>query len=112
MIAAVAVVGSPRVSSGTSVPVADALLAASGPATPSIAPLPNSSECFESFFSIAYDRNVGISAPPAGIVPNGNPSAVPRSQGFHERFQSDLFIQIEPFIFSSVSPTRLRYVAM
>ncbi len=43
MIAAVAVVGSPRVSSGTSVPVADALLAASGPATPSMAPLPNSS---------------------------------------------------------------------
>src|SRR4029450_8376163 len=112
MIAAVAVVGNPSVSSGTSVPVADALFAASGPATPSIAPLPNSSGGFDSFFPIAYDRKVGISAPPAGIVPNGNPSAVPRSQGFHERFQSDAFIQIEPFIVSILSSSRLRYVAM
>src|SRR5262245_47663450 len=112
MIAAVAVVGSPSVSSGTSVPVAEALFAASGPATPSIAPLPHSSECFESFFSIAYERNVGISAPPAGIVPNGNPSTVPRSQGFHDLAQSDLLIQIEPFIVSSLSSTLLRYVAM
>jgi hypothetical protein len=37
MIAAVAEVGIPSVSSGTSVPENDALLAASGPATPSIA---------------------------------------------------------------------------
>jgi hypothetical protein len=40
MIAAVADVGSPHVSSGTRVPENDALLAASGPATPSIAPSP------------------------------------------------------------------------
>ena len=53
MIAAVAEVGRPSVSSGTSTPVADALLAASGPATPSIAPWPNSSGCLLSFFSIA-----------------------------------------------------------
>ena len=53
MIAAVAVVGRPSVSSGTSVPAADALFAASGPATPSIAPSPNSSLCFESRFSVA-----------------------------------------------------------
>ena len=52
-IAAVADVGRPSVSSGTMVPVDDALFAASGPATPSIAPLPNSSGCLESFFSIA-----------------------------------------------------------
>jgi hypothetical protein len=45
MIAAVAEVGMPSVSNGTSVPENDALLAASGPATPSIAPLPNSSRC-------------------------------------------------------------------
>ena len=37
------------------------------------------------------------------MVPNGKPSAVPRSQGFHERFQSDRLIQIEPFIVSSLS---------
>ena len=53
MIAAVADVGMPSVSSGTSVPLNDALLAASGPATPSIAPLPNSSGCLASRFSVA-----------------------------------------------------------
>jgi hypothetical protein len=42
MMAAVAEVGRPKVSIGTSTPAAEALLAASGPATPSIAPLPNS----------------------------------------------------------------------
>ena len=111
MIAAVAVVGSPSVSSGTSVPVADALFAASGPATPSIAPLPNSSGCLESLRSIAYDRNVGISAPPAGSVPNGKPSAVPRSHGFHDRRQSCALIITEPGKRSRRSATRLRYVA-
>jgi hypothetical protein len=45
--AAVAEVGSPNVSSGTRTPENEALLAASGPATPSIAPLPNSSLPFE-----------------------------------------------------------------
>ena len=52
MIAAVALVGRPRDSIGTSVPAAEALLAASGPATPSMAPLPNSSGCLESRFSV------------------------------------------------------------
>ena len=52
MMAAVAEVGRPRVSSGTSTPADAALLAASGPATPSIAPRPNSSGWRESFFSI------------------------------------------------------------
>ena len=63
-------------------------MAASGPATPSIAPWPNSSGCLDSFFSVAYDRKVGISAPPAGSAPNGKPNAVPRSHGFQDRFQS------------------------
>ena len=53
MIAAVAVVGIPSVRSGTSVPAAEALLAASGPATPSMAPVPNSSGWGLSFFSVA-----------------------------------------------------------
>ncbi len=53
MTAAVAEVGSPIVSSGTSTPAAAALLAASGPATPSIAPWPNSSGCLESLRSVA-----------------------------------------------------------
>lgn len=53
-----------------------------------MAPLPNSSGCLVSRFSVAYDRKVGISAPPAGSAPNGKPSAVPRSQGFHDRLKS------------------------
>ena len=44
----------PSVSSGISVAVIAALFAASGPATPSTAPVvPNSSLCLESFFSVA-----------------------------------------------------------
>ena len=50
--AAVAVTGMPRVSSGTSPPAAEALFVASGPATPSMAPLPNSSGCLDSRFSV------------------------------------------------------------
>ena len=46
MMAAVALVGRPSVSIGTSTPAAAALFAASGPATPSIAPVvPNSCAC-------------------------------------------------------------------
>jgi hypothetical protein len=53
-MAAVFEVGMPSVRSGISVAVMAALFAASGPATPSIAPtVPNSSLCFESFFSAA-----------------------------------------------------------
>ncbi len=45
--------GIPRVISGTNAPVAAALFAASGPATPSITPVPNFSGYLESFFSVA-----------------------------------------------------------
>src|SRR5688572_17500368 len=102
MIAAVAEVGRPSVSNGISAVVTDALFAASGPATPSIAPLPNSSGCLVSFFSVAYERNVGISAPPAGIAPNGTPNAVPRSHGITERLSSATVITSEPLIRSTV----------
>ena len=54
---------------------------------------------------------MGISAPPAGSVPNGKPSKVPRSHGFHERAQSCALIITEPLNFSSLSIVRLRYVA-
>src|SRR3990172_1080025 len=97
-MAAVADVGSPSASSGTSTPATAALLAASGPATPSMAPLPNSSGCLASFFSAKYDRKVGISVPPAGSAPNGKPIAVPRSHGFHDRFQSSRVMNREPDI--------------
>src|SRR5262245_3134312 len=110
-MAAVAEVGIPRVSNGTKTPVAAALFAASGPATPSIAPLPNSSGCLVSFFSVAYERKVGISAPPAGMVPNGKPIAVARNHAGQERRQSDADIISEPRSFSIVSTTRLWYAA-
>ena len=45
--------GMPSVISGMNAPPAAALLAASGPATPSIAPLPNRSGDFDSRFSSA-----------------------------------------------------------
>ena len=77
--------------------------AASGPATPSIAPLPNSSGCLVSRLSVEYDKNVGISAPPAGSAPIGKPNRVPRSHGFQDRCQSSLVIQSEPRTGSIVS---------
>src|SRR5215510_5353420 len=106
-MAAVADVGIPSVRRGTSTPVAAALFAASGPATPSMAHLPNSSGCLVSFFSVAYERKVGISEPPAGMVPKGNPIAVARIHAGHERRQSEADIRSDPFIFSMVSVTRL-----
>ena len=78
-------------------PAAAALLAASGPATPSIAPSrPNSSRRGDRRRSIMYERKVGISEPPAGRAPMGKPSAVPRSHGFHDRRQSSRVIQSPP----------------
>ncbi len=88
MTAATAVVGRPRVSIDTRVPAAEADAADSGPATPSMAPLPHSSLCLDRRFSVTYDRKVGISAPPAGIAPNGKPMNGPRSHDFQVRFTS------------------------
>ncbi len=53
MIAVVPEPGMPSVSSGTMAPPVEALLADSGPATPSMAPLPNCSGCLEKRFSVA-----------------------------------------------------------
>jgi hypothetical protein len=44
--------GMPRVNSGTMAPAEAALLAASGPTSPAIAPLPNRSGCLATDFSI------------------------------------------------------------
>ena len=52
-IAMTALAGMPRVSRGMNAPPAAALLAASGPATPSIAPAPNRSGCRDARFSTA-----------------------------------------------------------
>ena len=51
MIAAVAEVGKPKVNKGTKTPAAAPLFAASGPATPSIAPDSKSSGFLLNFFS-------------------------------------------------------------
>ena len=67
--AAVAEDGSPSVSNGTSTPAAAALLAASGTATPSIAPWPKRSGSLLNRFSMAYDTKVGITVPPHGRTP-------------------------------------------
>src|SRR5690606_41278445 len=93
-----AVRAGPGVGLAASVPAAAALAVESGPATPSVAPLPNSSLRRDSRFSVTYDRKVGISAPPAGTAPNGNPITGPRSHGFHERRTSSRFSHGRPKI--------------
>src|SRR5581483_4829773 len=69
----------PSVSSGMNDVCAPALFADSGPATPWIAPLPNSDGSSASFFSTEYDANDDSIAPPPGSTPSIEPSAVPRS---------------------------------
>lgn len=61
-----------------------------------MAPLPNSSRCLDSRFSVTYERKVGISAPPAGIAPKGKPMKGPRSQDFQVRRTSALPSQGRP----------------
>jgi hypothetical protein len=53
---------------------------------------------------------VGISAPPVGIAPKGNPNAVPRSHGFQERRRSSRVNQRAPdtSVRSSSTPRRSR----
>ena len=58
-----------------------------------------------------YDRKVGVSAPPAGTAPNGNPSAVPRSQGSHERRQSSRPMNGRPAGITSIG-LRRRWAAI
>ena len=83
-----ALVGMPSVSIGMNEACAPALLAASGPATPSIMPVPNFSGVLEIFFSIAYEVNEASTAPPPGNTPRNEPSAVPRTIGAIDRFIS------------------------
>ncbi|GAB3960102.1 hypothetical protein GCM10027614_81040 [Micromonospora vulcania] len=73
--------GSPRVSSGMNDVCAAALLADSGPATPSIAPRPNSCGRLEIRFSTAYEVNEARTWPPPGRTPSAAPRPVPRRIG-------------------------------
>ena len=77
--------GTPSVSSGTIEPQVAALLAASGPATPSIMPVPNFSGVFEMRFSTVYDSMVAMVAPAPGNTPLKNPIRPPRRIGMIER---------------------------
>src|SRR5690606_8734763 len=95
-MAAVAEVGNPSVSKGTRIPAAAALLAASGPATPSIAPRPNSSRLLERFLSRAYESMVGSSEPPPGMAPMGKPMKVPRGHHLHDRPDASRVIKAFP----------------
>ena len=71
----------PRASIGTMLAPAAALFAASGAATPSIAPFPNSLGFLASRFSTPYARNVASAAPDPGSTPDVKPTMVPRIQG-------------------------------
>ena len=83
-------------------------MAASGPATPSIAPLPNSSGRFASFFSAAYDRNVDDVRATGRHGADREADDVPRSHGFHERDQNSRVIHLPPIGMTSIGPCRSR----
>ncbi len=74
-------VGMPSAIIGTNAPVAAALLADSGPATPSIAPLPKRSGVFEMRRSIPYDTNDEMMCAEPGMMPMRKPSTLPRAMG-------------------------------
>src|SRR5262245_39212957 len=107
MIAVVPDPGIPSASSGTILPPALALFAASGPATPSIAPLPNSDGFFEAFRSVLYDKKVETVAPAPGRTPTKNPISEPRIHAGHDRRHSSGVIRSPPRI-DTVSSGRSR----
>src|SRR4051794_20841022 len=102
IIAMTAFSGMPSVNSGMNDVCAPALFAASGPATPWIAPLPNCDGSFASFFSMLYDANDDSIAPPPGSTPKTEPSAVPRSTAGHASLNCALVIHI-PLSFVVIS---------
>ncbi len=97
------VVGMPSVSIGMNEVWAPALFADSGPATPSIAPLPKRSGVFEIFFSIAYEANDDRTAPPPGNTPSSEPRAVPRIAGMTEALNSAQLGSRRPTFFVNTS---------
>ena len=80
--------GRPNVSSGMKEVCAAALFADSGEATPSMAPRPKFSGCFDTRFSTEYDVNAARTCPPPGSTPSADPIAVPRSTGIRIRRKS------------------------
>ena len=80
--------GMPSERSGTIAPAVAPLLAASGPATPSIMPVPNFSGVFDIFFSTVYEMNVDSTAAGPGTSPVRKPTTEPRAIGIVERRHS------------------------
>src|SRR4030042_2758421 len=80
--------GMPRTKRGMKAAWHAELLADSGPATPSMAPLPNSSGCLEMFLSIMYDEYVAITGAGPGTRPTPNPTAVPLKMDLIDLFKS------------------------
>ena len=75
-----------------------ALFAASGPANPSMAPLPNSSGCLLTPFSTAYDMKVAMVPPAPGNTPTRKPSGVPRTIGMNDCLNSFIVTQTLPIL--------------
>ena len=86
--AVTALPGMPSESSGIMLPPTAALFADSGPATPSIAPLPKRVGSRAMRRSTAYDMKAAVTGPPPGTSPSRKPSPLPRRIGFHDARQS------------------------
>src|SRR3990170_3303552 len=81
MSAITALAGMPSVSVGMNLHWASALFADSGPATPSMAPLPKRDGSFASFFSTMYEENEAMAGPVPGNTPKNAPIPVPLKMG-------------------------------
>ena len=73
--------GTPSVSRGTNEPLAAALLAASGAATPLMLPLPKVSPSLARRFSVMYARKDATVAPAPGNTPTKKPWTELRATG-------------------------------
>jgi len=101
MTAVVPEPGMPSVSSGTIAPAAQELFAASGAASPSMAPLPNFSGVLLRFFSIAYDMKVAMLAPIPGSTPTKKPRGELRSMGMMHFLNCGQLTHTLPMLFES-----------
>lgn len=97
--------GRPKAKSGTKPPLVVALFAPSGAATPSMAPFPNSSGCFDTRFSTSYATKVVTAGAQPGRRPRKKPMPVERSIApmhrlisLHLGIQSSVFVSYMRFI--------------
>ena len=91
--------GMPKLSSGTKAVAVTTLLAASGAATPSGEPLPNSSGCFDQRLASVYAMNAATVPPAPGVTPSKVPMAAPMAWGLNKRLlmaQLGNFKRVDP----------------